>query len=194
MPEPPSLKALALRHLARREHSRAELQRKLQPVAQARRAAAAAAAAALASATAPGGDGGEAAASPCDPGPADAGIGQLLDELAARGLQDDARVAETVLAGRGQRLGGRAIAHLLRRKGLDEGLVADAVAQARGGEFERALALYRRRFHAPPADRAEYARQARFLAGRGFAADVIRRVIGGADDNTAVADDDLTTP
>ena len=33
-----------------------------------------------------------------------------------------------------------------------------------------------------PADRAAYAKQARFLASRGFAQDVIRRILGGAGD------------
>jgi regulatory protein len=39
--------------------------------------------------------------------------------------------------------------------------------------------VWARRFGQPAADRAERARQARFLAGRGFSADSIRRVTGG---------------
>jgi regulatory protein len=34
----------------------------------------------------------------------------------------------------------------------------------------------------PPPDAAARARQMRFLAGRGFSADVIRRVLQGSDD------------
>ncbi|MFQ6722236.1 RecX family transcriptional regulator, partial [Bordetella pertussis] len=48
--------------------------------------------------------------------------------------------------------------------------------------YARALAVWQKRFGEKPADRAAYARQARFLAGRGFAHDVIRRILGGGDD------------
>jgi regulatory protein len=152
----PSLKARALRHLARREHSRAELERKL--------------------------------AAHAEDLPATSAADQIrstLDELAARGLQSDARVAETLLAGRGRRLGARRLAHTLRDKGLGTELVDAAVAQARGSEFARASELWRRRFGAAPADARERMRQMRFLAGRGFDADVIRRIVAGADDDFA---------
>jgi regulatory protein len=49
-------------------------------------------------------------------------------------------------------------------------------------ELERAREVWLRRFGQPPADAAERARQMRFLAGRGFETDIIRRVIAGADD------------
>ena len=38
-------------------------------------------------------------------------------------------------------------------------------------------------FLAYPEDRAAYAKQARFLASRGFAHDVIRRILGAGDDD-----------
>lgn len=150
----PSLKGRALRHLARREHSRRELERKLADHVE---------------------DTPEASAAEQ--------IRAALDDLAARGLQSDARVAETLLAGAGQRLGSRRIAHTLREKGLAPELVGAAVAQARGGELERARAVWQRRFGTPPADAAERARQMRFLAGRGFDAEVIRRVVRAAEDD-----------
>jgi regulatory protein len=37
-----------------------------------------------------------------------------------------------------------------------------------------------------PADAAERARQARFLAARGFGGEVIRRVLGGAGEDEAL--------
>ncbi|MFO1292090.1 MAG: recombination regulator RecX [Rubrivivax sp.] len=153
-----SLKGRALRHLARREHSRAELERKLAPYAE----------------TVPGTSAAEQ-------------IGAALDELAAHGLLSDERTAESVLAGAGRRLGGRRLAQSLAAKGLAPELVAATLAQARGSEFERALAVWQRRFGAPPASLAERARQARFLAGRGFDGDVIRRVLRQAG---AVQSDD----
>jgi regulatory protein len=44
-------------------------------------------------------------------------------------------------------------------------------------EFERAQAVQQRKFGRPPANAAEHAKQTRFLAGRGFASDVIRQVM-----------------
>jgi len=148
-----SLKARALRHLARREHSRAELERRLAPYAQ----------------DAPEATGAQQVAA-------------VLDELAARGLLSDARAAESVLAGAGRRLGTRRIEQALHAKGLAPELVDDALAQARATEYERALALWRRRFGTPPANLAERARQSRFLAGRGFDGELIRRLLRQAGD------------
>ncbi len=45
-------------------------------------------------------------------------------------------------------------------------------------EAERARAVWARKFGQPPADPREYARQYRFMAGRGFSADCIRRLLG----------------
>jgi regulatory protein len=53
---------------------------------------------------------------------------------------------------------------------------------ARATEVERARAAWRKRFGQLPADAAERAKQIRFLQGRGFSFDVIRRVIAGTED------------
>jgi regulatory protein len=52
----------------------------------------------------------------------------------------------------------------------------------RGTELARAREVWRRKFGVPPQEAAERARQMRFLAGRGFSGDVVRRVVSGADD------------
>lgn len=143
-----SVKGRALRHLARREHSRAELERKLGRQIE---------------------DSAEA--------PAAARIATALDELAAHGLLDEARVAESVLASQGARYGARRLRQTLQAKGLDGELIGHTLEQARGTELDRAREVWRRRFGAPPADAAERLRQMRFLAGRGFESDVIRRVL-----------------
>ena len=70
----------------------------------------------------------------------------------------------------------------LRQHGVDDGQVAELRDQLRSTEHERALEVWRKRFGEKPADRAAYAKQARFLASRGFAQDVIRRILGGAGD------------
>ena len=152
-----SVKGRALRWLAQREHSRAELERKLARHVE---------------------DSPEASAA--------AQIAAALDELVARGLLSEVRVAESVLASHAPRYGARRLKQTLQAKGLEPALVAATVQQARSTELERARDLWRRRFGAPAADAAGRARQMRFLAGRGFDGDVIRRVVQAPD-----ADDGL---
>jgi len=62
-------------------------------------------------------------------------------------------------------------------------LSAEAADALKQSELERARTVWRRKFGEPPVDPAERARQMRFLAGRGFSADIIRRVVAGADDD-----------
>lgn len=149
-----SVKGRALRWLAQREHSRAELERKL--------------------------------ACHVDDTPeasAQAQITAALDELAAKGLLSEARAAEAVLLGPGQRYGSHRLKQALQAKGLDPALVASTLQQSRATELDRAREVWRRRFGRPPTDAAECARQMRFLAGRGFPGEVIRRVIQAQSDD-----------
>jgi len=154
----PSLKGHALRYLSQREHSRAELERKL-----ARHLDEEADAAGTAQ------------------------IAQALDELAARGLQSEQRVAESVLRSQGARFGSRRLKQTMQAKGLAPELVSAVLRQAAATELARARDVWRRRFGTPPASAAERAKQQRFLAARGFAGDVIRQVVAGADDEDSGA-------
>jgi regulatory protein len=61
--------------------------------------------------------------------------------------------------------------------------IEKATAAARATELERARAAWGKRFGAPAANALERARQMRFLQGRGFSFDVIRRVVAGTDDD-----------
>lgn len=149
----PSLTGRALRYLSMREHSRAELERKLARHAR---------------------DNDEASAAEQ--------IARALDALAARGLLSDARTAESVLAGQGARYGTRRLKQTLQSKGLAPELVAATLSQARASELDRAREVWRRKFDQAPQDAAERARQMRFLAARGFEGDVIRRVVAGEDE------------
>lgn len=148
-----SVKGRALRYLSQREHSRVELERKLARHVQ---------------------DTEEACAQ--------AQIAAALDDLAAKGLLSEARTAESVLNSQGRRYGVRRLKQTLQGKGLAAELVASTLLRARGTELERAREVWRRRFGAPAADAAGRARQMRFLAGRGFEGDVIRRVVRGVED------------
>jgi regulatory protein len=148
-----SLKARALRCLAQREHSRAELARKLVRHAEDRPEA-----------------------------PAASQIETLLDELAAQGLLDEQRAAQAVVRVQSRRFGAARVRQTLRDRGVPPEVAADALAALDGSELERAREVWRRRFGAAAGDAAGRAKQARFLAGRGFGADVIRRVVRGIDD------------
>ena len=106
-------------------------------------------------------------------------LAALLDELERRGFVSAQRVAESVLHGKASRLGAGRLLRELRSKGLDETIVREAAEQLRGTELQRAHALWLKRFGAPPATPQEHMRQMRFLAGRGFGAEVASKVIKG---------------
>ena len=148
-----SLKGRALRYLAAREHSRAELATKLSRHV----------------------------------GPEDDpdAVARVLDELAAKGFIDEARVAESVLHRRAGRLGQARVLQELRAKGLPDEIMADAADQLRTTELARAREVWRKKFGQVPVDAADKARQMRFLAGRGFGAETARRVLAGGDDEDA---------
>ena len=186
-PSPAALNSRALRSLAQREHSRAELRRKLlryacDAVAHAAHAAHAARAGAAAGDLA-GDVAGTEPAGGLDRASLDAQVEQVLDQLTAAGLISEERVAEAVVNAKSARYGGRRLRQILQAKGLDGDLVEQTLAAARATEFERALAVWRRRFAEPPTDAREQARQSRFLAARGFEGDVIRRLLRPRDDD-----------
>lgn len=111
--------------------------------------------------------------------------GQLktaLDELQARGFIDEQRVVDSLVHRRAGRLGAGRIKQELQAKGLDAERVALAVASLKASEVERAREVWRKKFGVLPADAAERARQARFLAARGFGGEVIRRVLRMEED------------
>ena len=104
---------------------------------------------------------------------------RVLDDLQSKGFIDHRRVTESVIHRRAAKLGAARVRQELQAKGLEPELVAQAVAGLRATEFERAQAAWSRRFGEAPEDASQRARQARFLAARGFDADVIRRVLSG---------------
>lgn len=163
MAPPASLRARALQWLAQREHSRVELRRKLIRVARQRDAAAAADA--------------SDAPEPADPGPE---VDALLDWLTAHRYLSEARFVESRVHARSARFGNRRITQELAQHGAS--LDAAVAEQLKASELSRARAVWQRKFGAAPAaDAAARARQMRFLAGRGFSAEVIRRVVRGVD-------------
>lgn len=142
-----SLRERALNLLARREHSRVELARKL-----------------------------------ASHGEADE-IAALLDDLERHKHLSDARYVESLAHSRAGKYGSRRLAYELREKGVGEALIADAVGEARESDLDAARAAWQKKFGASPSDAKERARQYRFLLSRGFPSEVVRRVVGGANDD-----------
>ena len=104
---------------------------------------------------------------------------RVLDELQAKGFISEQRVIESVLHRRAAKLGTARVKQELQGKGLDPQAVAQAMAELKLSENERALAVWQKKFGAPPATPLEAARQIRFLAARGFGTEAIRRIVKG---------------
>ena len=109
-------------------------------------------------------------------------LARALDELQARGFISEARVLESVLHQRAAKLGAARIRQELARKGLGGEAVAQALEGLRSTELARARAVWAKKFGAPATDAKERAKQARFLMARGFATEVVRRVLAAEDD------------
>lgn len=146
-----SLLARAIALLARREHSRAELARKLM-----RR---------------------------LEEGQDRADVDAVLDDLQRQKLLSDERFAAALVRTRAARYGAARLRLDLKARGVPAAIAAEALNQLDAGdgdsEFDRARAVWSRRFGTAPQSLAERARQTRFLELRGFSSDVIRKVLRG---------------
>lgn len=145
-----SLRARALKLLARREYSRAELRAKLLPLVQIE-------------------DGFEQVAP--------ANLDALLDDLTERGWLSDARAATQLLHAKRNRFGLQRITHEMRQRGISEDLIGEALPQLKETELEAARNVWQKKFGMLPRDAGERARQIRFLQSRGFALEVILQVL-----------------
>ena len=158
---PLSLKARAIALLAQREHSATELRRKLMRIARARDQNLQK----------------DGASEPAmDPAPE---VDALLIWLQGQGYLNEARFVESRLHARSSRHGNLRIKQELAQHGLS--LAPEQAAALKDSELDRARAVWQRKFGEPAQDPAARAKQTRFLAGRGFSADVIRRLLRGAD-------------
>jgi len=109
--------------------------------------------------------------------------GDVIAELAARGVLDDRRFAENYVnwhAGRGQ--GPIRIAADLRRRGLPEGLIDAALASGPDWHGLARRARTAKFGRQPPASWADKARQARFFAVSWLFVDHIRAATGADPD------------
>lgn len=163
-----SLKARALAWLGQREHSRTELRRKLLRVAR-QELADREAAARTADVRSPQG---EPAAGCADP---ERCVDALLDWLEQHRYLSETRFVESRVHARAQRYGNLRIQQELAQHGVAPD--AETLSQLKASEYERAKDVWQRKFGAAAADAADRAKQMRFLAQRGFSAEVVRRVV-----------------
>jgi regulatory protein len=111
---------------------------------------------------------------------------EILHSLEDLGLLSDNRYAESFVRAKAERFGTGRLRHELARRGVAQEIIAETLAgTGTGDELGRARAVWARKFHAPPADSREWARQARFLQTRGFATDIIRKVLKDCHDESA---------
>ena len=112
-------------------------------------------------------------------------IEAALDDLEARGLLSAERFAESMLHRKASRFGAARIQAELAQHRLPSDIAQAALRSLKDTELARAHAVWARRYGKVASDAQEKARQMRFLTARGFAADVVRRVVkgeGGAPD------------
>ena len=111
-------------------------------------------------------------------------ITAILDDFKARGWLSDARFTEQMVHARRTKFGSSKIVHELREKGVDSSLIEGAIEQLKETELDSAKEVWQKKYRNAPANRDEWAKQARFLQSRGFGFDVIKKVL-----NTQADDD-----
>ena len=102
-------------------------------------------------------------------------VDNLLLWLETHGYLSQARFVESRVNARQTRFGNLRIRQELRQHGVT--LDADAQQALQRSEFDRAREVWRKKYGSLAGDAAARVRQMRFLAGRGFSIDVVRRVV-----------------
>jgi regulatory protein len=110
-------------------------------------------------------------------------IDALLDSLESEGWLSDSRFAESLLNRRASRMGAGRIVSELKRHSVGQELVEEVSAQLRETELARAQAVWRKKFGMLPETPSERAKQARFLATRGFSQGIIGKILKGIDED-----------
>jgi regulatory protein len=107
----------------------------------------------------------------------------LLDDLEREGWLSNERFVESVVHRRAGRMGGGRIIHELKRHAVGETLISETAGKLAQTEIARAQSVWEKKFGAVPETPAERAKQARFLASRGFSGSVIGKILKGADED-----------
>jgi regulatory protein len=105
----------------------------------------------------------------------------LLNELEQGKWLSNERFAHSLVHRRAALQGAARIVQELKQHGLADNQIGELRQQLQGTEFERAQAVWQKKFGQAPDNAKEYARQFRFLASRGFSSDCLRRILGEFD-------------
>lgn len=108
----------------------------------------------------------------------------LIEDFKQRGWLSEERYAEQIVHARKSKFGSMRVAHELREHGVAEELVEQALAEVRQDELGNARAVWQKKFKTAPKNREEWAKQARFLQGRGFSFELIKKVLNETPDET----------
>jgi regulatory protein len=114
-------------------------------------------------------------------GYSDEDIAAVTEWCAQEGFLNETRFAEGNARRLGTKYGARRVGATLKQKGVSEELIAETVSQLADSDFDRARALWLRKFGEPATNANDKNKQIRFLQSRGFGFDVIKRVISGAE-------------
>ena len=109
----------------------------------------------------------------------------ILEDFKTRGWLSDIRFTEQIVHARQAKFGVAKIAHELREKGVSQQLIETAVSQIKDNELDNAKQIWQKKFKAAPANRDEWAKQARFLQSRGFGFDTIKTVLNSKDNDNS---------
>lgn len=104
-------------------------------------------------------------------------LAQVLDDLQAKGFISEARVVESLVNQRAARFGLARLRQEMQQKGVSDQAQQEALATLKASEPERARVVWEKKFGAPPQTDQERARQIRYLMSRGFAAEVVRKLV-----------------
>ncbi|CAD6522762.1 Regulatory protein RecX [Paraburkholderia hiiakae] len=107
----------------------------------------------------------------------------LLDSLEREGWLSDARFAESVVHRRAARVGAGRIVSELKRHAVGDALIEEVNTQLRETELVRARTVWQKKYGQLPETPAERARQARFLAARGFSMSIISKILKGIEED-----------
>lgn len=113
-------------------------------------------------------------------------IEETLSRMVELGLLNDRRFAAAWVRSKAGGHGAARLRHDLMQRGVSRDIIEETLlAEAPDAELERARGLWLRRYGSAPADRREWAKQARFLQSRGFSSDVIRTLLKESPDEFA---------
>lgn len=103
-------------------------------------------------------------------------LDELLDELAARNWQSDARFAEAFVHSKSSKHGRFRLQQALAAKGIDREMAAEFMPDEQD-ELLHAREVLQKKFKQPAQTPQEKQKQIRFLLYRGFAMDTVMKVL-----------------